>query len=198
MTLIKDTSKKFNSPLLIAISAPSGAGKTTLCKQLLKDFGEELTLSISSTTRSIRGEEENGKDYFFVSKESFEEKIKDGAFAEWANVHDQYYGTAKETIEKSFSEGKSILLDIDVQGAKSLKQTYPNRCVTIFIAPPSMKTLEERLRGRGTDPEESIQRRLENARKEMDARFDFDLILVNDSLEKTYKTLKEKVQAVLN
>ncbi|OFZ72362.1 MAG: guanylate kinase, partial [Bdellovibrionales bacterium RIFOXYD1_FULL_44_7] len=151
---------------LIVLSAPSGAGKTTLCSKLLKDF-PELELSISTTTRQPRGQEQNGKEYFFTNKEEFETDIAADRFAEWAVVHENYYGTSKRFIEEVFSRNKNVLLDIDVQGAESLRKTYPNECYSFFIAPPSMKVLEKRLRDRKTDSEPVILKRLENAKLEM-------------------------------
>jgi guanylate kinase len=185
-----------STPRLIVLSAPSGAGKTTLCSRLLADFGQ-VRLSISTTTRAPRGKEQNGVDYHFVSKQRFEQEIAEGHFAEWALVHGNYYGTSKHTIEEFFVEGYSVLLDIDVQGAASLKKVYDSRCVTIFIAPPSMEVLETRLRSRGTDPEESIQRRMKNAREEMARSGEFDHLLVNDDLDGTYSRLKALVSGIL-
>jgi guanylate kinase len=182
---------------LIVISAPSGAGKTTLCQRLLRDFSN-LTLSISSTTRAPRGQELHGRDYFFLTREEFEEGIKAGKFLEWANVHGNYYGTSKTTIEAAFSSGKSVLLDIDVQGAASLRKAFPKESFSVFIAPPSLEVLEKRLRSRGTDSEETIQKRLRNAKKEMGEAGMFDHRIVNDDLDHAYEKLKEKVRAALN
>ena len=159
--------------LLIVIAAPSGAGKTTLCSRLLADF-DSIRLSISTTTRAPRGQEVHGREYFFKSREEFEQDIRADRFAEWALVHGNYYGTSKQVIEESLASGTSVLLDIDVQGAASLKQAFPDRCLNIFVAPPSMEELESRLRNRNTDSEESIQRRLKNAREEMAQAANFD------------------------
>ena len=177
-------------PKLIVISAPSGAGKTTLCQKLLKDF-PKVVLSISSTTRAPRGIEQNGKDYFFLSHEQFKSDIADGKFAEWAQVHGNYYGTSKKVIEDAFRVGNSVLLDIDVQGAASLRKSYPGQSLAIFIAPPNLKELESRLRSRGTDSEETIQKRLKTAVSEMSRSGDFDFVLVNDALDRAYDELKE-------
>jgi guanylate kinase len=173
---------------LVVVSAPSGAGKTTLCKKLLEEF-PNLVLSISCTTRQKRFNEEEGRDYFFLSKEDFEKKIAAGGFAEWARVHDNLYGTSKEFIEKAFKAGKSLLLDIDVQGAESLRKAYPKDTLRVFIAPPSIKALEQRLIDRGTDDARTIQRRLNNARHEMEKAREFDHVVVNDSLEQAYHDL---------
>ncbi len=181
---------------LIVISAPSGAGKTTLCQRLLRDF-EELELSISSTTRAPRGQEQHGKEYFFLSQDDFKAQIAAEAFAEWALVHGNYYGTSKATINGAFKRGKSVLLDIDVQGAESLKKSFPKEAVLIFISPPSLEVLEQRLRARGTDKEESIQRRMKNARDEMARIPAFKHVIVNDSLERAYGELKRIVEEAL-
>jgi guanylate kinase len=173
---------------LVVISAPSGAGKTTLCQKLLVDF-PELRLSISSTTRAPRGTEVHGKEYFFLPRPEFEKKIQAGEFAEWAEVHGNYYGTDQAFIRESFSLGKSILLDIDVQGAKSLSLLHPEDCLLIFIEPPSVAELERRLRSRGTESEENIQKRLKNARTEMLAAPDFHHRVVNDSFDHAYLQL---------
>ena len=178
---------------LIVLSAPSGAGKTTLCKRLLEDFAS-IRLSISSTTRPPRGTEKNGHDYYFLSREAFEEQIQQNRFAEWALVHGNYYGTSKSVIENSFQAGLSVLLDIDVQGAAQLKKSFPDQCYQIFISPPNLKELEERLRARGTETEAVIQRRLANARFEMQESSKFDHIIINDDLERAYQELQNLVK----
>jgi guanylate kinase len=179
-------------PKLVIVSAPSGAGKTTLCQRLLGDFSE-LELSVSSTTRPPRGSERNGVDYHFTSQQEFERQVAAGRFAEWALVHGSYYGTSKTTIEQAFARGKSVLLEIDVQGAASLRKVYPKECVSIFISPPSLEELERRLRARGTDSEETIQKRLKNARDEMARSGEYDHIVVNDTLEHAYEHLRDIV-----
>lgn len=181
---------------LIVISAPSGAGKTTLCQRLLAEF-PELVLSISSTTRAPRGKELHGREYFFLAKEQFETQIADNRFAEWARVHDNYYGTSREVVEKTFAARKSLLLDIDVQGAESIRKVYPQNSDLIFIVPPSIEVLERRLRDRQTDSEASIQRRLANARGELSRRDLFDRVIVNDSLDVAYAELSEYVRKCL-
>ncbi len=187
---------KARPPLLVVISAPSGAGKTTLCRRLLEDF-RELRLSISTTTRAPRGQEQHGREYYFTKREDFEAQIQAGEFAEWALVHGNYYGTSKKVVAESLARGQSVLLDIDVQGTESLKKSFGDRCVTIFIAPPSIEELEQRLRGRGTDSEESIRRRMENARGELAQSHKFDHQLVNDEFEQTYSRLHAIVSRAL-
>ena len=179
---------------LIVISAPSGTGKTTLCQKLLEEI-KTLRLSVSCTTRPPRGKEKHGVEYFFLSKPEFEAKIAENRFAEWALVHDNYYGTSKDFIESCFSQGHSVLLDIDVQGADSLKKEYSHDTFTAFIMPPSMEELEKRLRNRGTDSEQTIQKRMKNAAKEISKKDEFDLVIVNDHFDRAYRELKT---AVLN
>lgn len=182
---------------LIIISAPSGAGKTTLGKRLLEDF-PILKQSISSTTRPPRANEIHGKDYLFVPLEEFKKGIEKDHFAEWAHVHGHYYGTSKAVIERAFKEGHRLLLVIDVQGAKALKTEYPETCFSVFITPPSLYELENRLRSRGTDSEETIRKRLQNAGIEMKESSRFDTIIVNDSLERAYQELKTRVKEKLH
>lgn len=182
---------------LIVVSAPSGAGKTTLCHRVLRDF-PTVTLSVSSTTRQPRGQEKDGVEYHFLSKTEFETQIQAGQFAEWAQVHGNYYGTSRKVIDEAFAQGKSVLLDIDVQGAAQLKKAYPKNCYQIFIAPPSLEELELRLRSRGTEAEESIQKRLTNAKTEIAESKKFDIVIVNDSLDRAYQELKGILQTVLH
>lgn len=181
---------------LIVVSAPSGAGKTTLCRRLLNDFSE-LVLSISSTTRGPRGTEIHGREYFFLTTEEFKSEIAKDRFAEWALVHGNYYGTSKDTIESSFRQGKSVLLDIDVQGAASLRRSYPEQSLLVFISPPDLEALEKRLRGRGTDTEETIRKRLDNAKTEMSRMNEFDHVIINDEIERAYQDLKTLVSRFL-
>jgi guanylate kinase len=178
---------------LIVVAAPSGAGKSTLCTHLLGDLSDRVSLSISSTSRAPRGQEQNGKEYFFLTKEAFENKITANEFAEWALVHGNYYGTSKSSLEQFWAQKKHVLLDIDVQGAASLRSVYPGRCFTIFIAPPSLEELERRLRGRGTETEEAIQKRMKNAINELKEKDHFDLVIVNDVYDQTYQSLETAV-----
>lgn len=182
---------------LVIVSAPSGGGKTTLCHLLLKDF-PKLVLSVSTTTRKPRGQEMNGKEYFFVDRSEFENKIKAGDFAEWAEVHGNLYGTSKATLDRAIESGKAVLLDIDVKGAMSLKRAYPGRTVTIFVTPPSLAELEKRLRARKTDSEETILRRIKHAEAEMKAAKDFDHVIVNHVLEDCYQELNSIVGGSLH
>jgi guanylate kinase len=178
------------APRLLILSAPSGGGKTTLAQMLLKTFSN-LALSVSSTTRAPRGQEVNGKDYHFLKPEDFKARIAEGRFAEWAEVHGNYYGTDIETIRSEFALGHSVLALVDIKGAENLKKSFPGEVFTIFITPPDMKTLEARLRGRGTDSEEAIQLRLANARKEMAEAPRFDKVIVNDDLDQAHRDLAD-------
>jgi guanylate kinase len=165
---------------LFIISAPSGAGKTTLVKATLERFTDML-YSISYTTRKPRADEQNGVDYHFVSKQDFKKGIKKGHWAEWAEVYGNYYGTSAEFIEKSLLSGYDILLDIDVQGTLQILKHHPDS-VTIFILPPSMNTLRKRLEMRASDSKAVIEKRLVNARKEMAQKKMYRHTIVNDKL----------------
>lgn len=182
---------------LFVVSAPSGAGKSTLCSRLIRELSPRLKLSISSTSRAPRGKEQHGVDYFFLKPEEFKQKINQKLFAEWALVHGNYYGTSIETIREAWAKKSHVLLDIDVQGAASLKNLFPGQCHTIFVLPPSLDELEKRLRGRGTDSEEVIQKRMENARWELSQKENFDTQLLNEDLEMAFEELKCEVLAVM-
>ncbi|MCF8044268.1 MAG: guanylate kinase [Desulfarculaceae bacterium] len=163
---------------IFVVSAPSGTGKTTLCRNVINEV-DRLSYSVSHTTRAARAAETDGADYFFISKKEFEDKITENYWAEWARVHDNYYGTSKAFLTEKINSGQSILLDIDVQGAKQIKTAFPE-AVTIFVMPPSFEELENRLRKRGTDSEDVIEKRLENAGREMDQKGWYDFIVIND------------------
>jgi len=165
---------------LFVISAPSGAGKTTLSRAILKRFTDML-YSVSYTTRSPRKGEQEGVDYHFISKEAFKKDIETGRWSEWAEVHGNYYGTSAEFIEKGLSSGSDILLDIDVQGTMQILKRHPDS-VTIFVLPPSMNTLRQRLEMRGTESQTVLRRRLENAKKEMAHKNLYRHVIVNDQL----------------
>ena len=164
------------------VSAPSGTGKTTLCDRLLLRR-PELRISISTTTRPPRGDEVDGEHYDFVSVETFKRCIEEGAFVEWAEVHGKYYGTRKMRIDELLAADVDVLLDVDVQGAESLKEVYGDTAVTLMLLPPSLEELERRLRGRGTDDEGTIQVRLGNSRSELARWATFDEVVVNDDLD---------------
>lgn len=180
---------------LFVISAPSGTGKTTLCR-LLMDAFKGISYSVSHTTRKPRDGEVHGKDYYFVSVSDFEQMIRDGALVEWAKVHDNYYGTSLAFITDSLENGQDILLDIDVQGAANIRAAYPE-AVTIFIMPPSLSVLKERLERRGTDKPEVIETRLKNAVAEMAQKELYGHVIVNDRLETARDELFDLVRSCL-
>lgn len=177
---------------LFIVAAPSGAGKTTLVRRLLAI--EPVRLSISTTTRAPRTGEENGVAYHFVSVEAFREQIAAHAFLEWAEVHGNYYGTSKTWIAEQLAAGQDVLLEIDWQGAQQVRALFPE-AVGIFILPPSMEELTRRLRGRGTDAEAVIERRLMAARDEMRHVGEFDYVIINDELELALAELVSVVRA---
>ena len=170
------------------ISAPSGSGKSTLVNKV-RDRVPNLDFSISYTTRKPRGAEQNGREYFFVTRQQFEEMIRNNEFLEHADVFGDYYGTARRFLRKAESDAKDLLLDIDVQGAAQIKSKLPD-AVSIFILPPTRTELERRLRERGQNSEEVIQRRLKAAKREIENYQKYDYILVNDRLEESVDALE--------
>ncbi|SMB93350.1 guanylate kinase [Desulfonispora thiosulfatigenes DSM 11270] len=176
--------------LLIILSGPSGAGKGTICKRLLKEI--DVKLSISATTRKPRNGEVHGKEYFFITKEEFEAKLEENEFLEWAKVYDNYYGTPNEYVEEILNDGHNCILEIDPQGAKKVKEKRPD-AIYLFIIPPSMQELEERLKGRGTETNIEIEKRLGNVCNEMEYLGIYDYVIVNDIVEKAV----EKVKAII-
>ncbi|MGM0440806.1 MAG: guanylate kinase [Elusimicrobiota bacterium] len=172
---------------LVVISAPSGTGKTTLCRHLLNRI-ENSVFSVSVTSRPPRGDEIDGEDYNFVGEEEFKTLIKEGKLLEWAKVHGYYYGTSKEFVRSQKAKGKDIILDIDVQGGVQIKKQYP-QAVLIFVIPPSVEELENRLRKRSQNSETEIQHRLENADEELNYVKDYDYLVINNKLEEAVKEL---------
>jgi guanylate kinase len=166
---------------LFVIAAPSGAGKTSLVRALLEQK-PELRFSISYTTRKMRPTEQHSRDYFFVDHATFEQMVADGKFLEHAKVFDNYYGTAKEQVESILNTGAHVILEIDWQGAQQIRKAMPE-CQTIFILPPSRQELERRLRGRGTDSDEVIARRLRDSVSDMTHWNEFDYVVVNDEFD---------------
>jgi len=175
------------SAQLFVISAPSGAGKTSLVKALLKERAA-LVVSVSHTTRKPRPQEQPGREYHFVTAEEFERLAAAGAFLEHAQVFDNRYGTGREQVNASRSSGRSVLLEIDWQGARQVRKSEPN-CVSIFILPPSRAVLEERLRTRATDSDAVIERRLADAASDMSHCLEFDYVVVNDRFEQAVADL---------
>jgi len=167
----------------IIISAPSGSGKTTICKYLQK-LDSSIIFSVSCTTRQIRENEIDGKDYFFTSNSKFEKKIKDDKFVEWEKIHGNfYYGTLKSTLDEAINKDKMILLELDVKGAMSVKKLYPTKSLSIFVEPPSVEDLKYRLQKRGTDSNERIIKRLERLDSELAYKSNFDYHIINDDLD---------------
>ncbi|HKJ04407.1 MAG TPA: guanylate kinase [Geopsychrobacteraceae bacterium] len=176
-----------NRGLLFVVSAPSGAGKTSLCRELIDRF-DNLRHSVSFTTRKIRAGEVEGVDYHFVDQSTFTDMIEQNHLAEWAEVHGNHYGTSLQTLEQAAREGVDLLLDIDCQGAAQLKKNYPGG-IFVFILPPSFSELERRLRGRETDTEEVIDRRLKNSQQEIAEASKYDYQVVNDKFDVALKQL---------
>ncbi|MFO0321767.1 MAG: guanylate kinase [Bacteroidota bacterium] len=169
---------------LIIFSAPSGSGKTTIVRHLLKKFPQQLEFSISATSRPKRGLEENGKDYYYLSIEDFKQKIEHKEFLEWEEVYaGTHYGTLRSEVERIWSNGKNVIFDIDVEGGLNLKKLFGEIALSVFVMPPSIKILEERLNSRSTDSPESIARRLEKAEKEIKTADLFDVFILNEVLE---------------
>lgn len=182
--------------LLLIISSPSGAGKTTLTRKLL-DSVQGLSFSVSHTTRPKRKKEVDGQDYHFVNRDTFQRMIDEGMFAEWAQVHDNYYGTSVAELDRARQQKKTgLLFDIDHQGARQIKAKLPT-AVGVFILPPSMDELRRRLEGRATDPDHVIQRRFDKARHEIEHYLFFDYIIVNDDVERAHAQLRGIVHAEL-
>lgn len=174
--------------ILFIITGPSGAGKTSILKRVMKEV-ENLEFSVSYTTRPRRPGEVDGRDYFFVDEERFKKMVEEGEFLEWAIVHGYYYGTSKKFIDERLEKNGDLLLDIDVQGALNVKRMNLDM-VSVFIAPPSLEDLEKRLRKRGTDSEYDLKRRLEDAKWELSKISEFEYLIVNDFLEKSVEKLK--------
>lgn len=183
---------------IIIITAPSGAGKTSITRHLLKTFHDQLAFSISATTRQRREKEIDGVDYHFISVDDFKEKIKHNAFIEWEMVYEgKYYGTLKSEIHRIWKVGKVPLLDVDVEGAVHVQQQYPKNVLSIFIEPPNIDELKKRLRSRGTESEESLALRINKAAFEISFKNQFDKIIVNYDLVKACSQAEEIVRNFL-
>ena len=180
---------------LIVFSAPSGSGKTTIVRHLLAQDELNLGFSISATSRPARGREVHGRDYYFISPEEFREHIDKDEFVEWEEVYsNNFYGTLKSEVERIWKEGKHVIFDIDVVGGLRVKEKFPERTLSVFVRTPSLEEMERRLRARKTDTEEKIKERVAKAEKEMGFAPRFDVILVNDDLEKAKKEAERIVR----
>ncbi|MDD6056193.1 MAG: guanylate kinase [Helicobacter sp.] len=173
---------------ILILSGPSGAGKSSLYKILAQEFKNHY-FSISSTTRQKREGEIDGVHYNFINKESFEAGIKNGDFLEWAKVHNNYYGTSKIPVLKALGENKLVIFDIDVQGHAILKKSFSDYITSVFITTPNREILQNRLESRGSDSKEIVQKRLENAKQEMQCLKEYDYLIINENLEESAKTL---------
>jgi len=184
-------------PQLIALTAPSGAGKTTIARHLLKTF-DELEFSISATTREKRAHEVDGRDYYFLTKEEFEQKVTNEEFVEWEEVYEgQFYGTLKSEIARIRTTNKFVIFDIDVEGAISIKEIYGDEAMVIFIKPPSPEVLFERLRKRKTESPASLEKRINRARRELTYEDKFDRVLINDDLQIALSDAEQLIRKVL-
>jgi guanylate kinase len=178
---------------VVVISGPSGAGKSSFVKELLRRY-PALEYSVSATTRARRPHEVDGKDYFYLTREEFRRRVDAGEFVEWAEVHGEWYGTLRSQTDRTLADGKNVLLDIDVQGGQAVRRIYAD-AVLIFVLPPSLADLEERLRGRGTDSDDRIRLRLENAKREIALAHEYDYAIVNDDLEAATRKVAAIVEA---
>ena len=184
---------------LIIFSAPSGSGKTTIVRHLLSLEKLTLAFSISATSRAPRGEEQHGKEYYFLSADEFKERVQHNEFMEWEEVYTGcYYGTLKSEVERLWAKGKNVIFDIDVAGGLRLKQQYPEQTLAVFVEPPSLIALEERLRNRKTETEEKIQMRLNKAEQEMATAHQFDVIIKNDNLQQALQEAERIVTDFIN
>lgn len=179
---------------IIVFSAPSGSGKSTILNYLLQNPELNLAFSISATNRPPRGEEKHGKEYYFLKTEIFREKISKNEFLEWEEVYPgRYYGTLKSEIKRLWNAGKNIVFDLDVKGGVNIKKIYPENTLSIFVKVPNIEELENRLKKRATDDAESIKARLERFEYELTFENEFDVVLINDDLEKTIDEAKKTV-----
>ncbi|MEY4661375.1 MAG: guanylate kinase [Bacteroidota bacterium] len=187
-----------NQHKIIILAAPSGAGKTTIKSRVMQVMDDQLAFSISATTRKIRAGEKDGVDYFFISPEAFKSKMADDGFIEWEMVYEGlYYGTTKSEMERIWTMNKTPLLDIDVYGAIKVRQLFGKNALAIFIAPPSIEVLKERLIKRGTDSAEVIAKRIEKAAEEISQQIHFDHIVLNDNLDAATEQVLSLIQGFL-
>ena len=178
---------------LFVLSGPSGVGKGTILARLFVDF-QDIEYSVSATTRQARTGEVQGENYYFLSEEEFFQLVENDQLIEWANVHNNYYGTPKEYVDKTLKKGQDIILEIDIQGAKQVRENYPD-AVFIFLLPPSLQELEQRLEQRGSEDKRNKKIRLRNAREEMEEKQKYDYVIINDRIEETVDQLRSIIIA---
>ncbi len=182
--------------VIIAVSAPSGAGKTTIVKNLLKEY-PELVFSVSATTRKKRENEKDGVDYFFISEDEFRGKIENNEFVEWEKFYDYYYGTLKSYVEDNINAGRSVILEIDVKGALEVKKIYPG-AVLVFVLPPSFEELVSRLTKRKTENEEDLKKRIERAKMELGLKDKFDYFIENNELNTAISDARNLIEKIIH
>lgn len=188
-----------HSGKLIIFSAPSGSGKTTLVRHVLQTFPQHIEFSISATSRPKRGVEENGKDYYYLTVDEFKAKVANNEFLEWEEVYaGTHYGTLKAEVERIWAKGKAVIFDIDVEGGLNLKNQFDSKSLAVFVMPPSIKILEERLHSRSTDSKESIARRIAKAEKELKTAELFDVFILNENLPEACAKAEELVKEFLD
>ena len=183
---------------MIVFTAPSGAGKTTIVRHLLKKFPDLLQFSVSATTRENRANEVDGKDYYFLSSDDFRKRIQNEEFVEWEEVYeDKFYGTLKSEIDRIIKSGKKVVFDIEVNGAENIKKLYEDRCLVVFVKPPSFIELVKRLTGRNTETPKSLEKRIRRIKKELLFENSFDKVLLNDVLEVALQEAEEIVESFM-
>ncbi len=183
-----------HQPFVIIVSGPSGVGKTTLCKRVMQLDGN-LFYSVSATTRPRREGEVHGKDYYFLSVEQFEEWIREGKLLEWAKVYDNYYGTPLNPVIENFRKGRDVIMDIDVQGKRQIERNFRGRVISVFVLPPSVDELLERLEQRGAETPEQFEKRKKLIMRDLEYRWEYDYWLINDDLDKAVGELYSIIKA---
>jgi len=183
---------------MVVFTAPSGAGKTTIVRHLLAKYSEQLAFSVSATTRPKRPKETDGKDYYFLSESEFRKKVSDGDFVEFEEVYaDRYYGTLRSEIDRIRALGKIVVFDIEILGAQNIKNKYDDKCLVIFVKPPSFEVLVRRLTKRGTETPKSLEKRIRRIKKELLFENTFDKVLLNDVLEVTLEEAEQLMETLV-